>query len=106
VRNILTLFLNTEGINPWGVLICLVLASVVEGLGFITLVPLLNIRNVAEQTTCSGSRIARRSSRSPIEFIVSSTRAGLTLSRSYATHYRRRRSTRAPSIRGDAAWRA
>jgi hypothetical protein len=43
VRNILSLFLNTEGINPWTVLTCLVLASVVEGLGFVTLVPLLMV---------------------------------------------------------------
>ena len=43
MRNILSLFLNTEGINPWTVLTCLVLASVVEGLGFVTLVPLLMV---------------------------------------------------------------
>jgi ATP-binding cassette subfamily C protein len=48
VRNILSLFLNTEGINPWTVLICLVLASVVEGLGFVTLVPLLMVATDTE----------------------------------------------------------
>jgi ATP-binding cassette subfamily C protein len=41
VRNILRLFFNAEGINPWKVLLCLVLASVVEGIGFVSLVPLL-----------------------------------------------------------------
>jgi ATP-binding cassette subfamily C protein len=41
VRNILRLFFNAEGINPWTVLLCLVLASVVEGIGFVSLVPLL-----------------------------------------------------------------
>ena len=48
VRNILSLFLNTEGINPWTVLTCLVLASVVEGLGFVTLVPLLVVATGTE----------------------------------------------------------
>jgi ATP-binding cassette, subfamily C, bacterial len=48
VRNILSLFLNTEGINPWTVLTCLVLASVVEGLGFVTLVPLLMVATDTE----------------------------------------------------------
>jgi ATP-binding cassette subfamily C protein len=48
VRNILRLFLNTEGINPWTVLTCLVLASVVEGLGFVTLVPLLMVATDTE----------------------------------------------------------
>jgi ATP-binding cassette subfamily C protein len=48
VRNILNLFLNTEGINPWTVLTCLVLASVLEGLGFITLVPLLMVATDTE----------------------------------------------------------
>jgi ATP-binding cassette, subfamily C, bacterial len=41
VRNILRLFFNAEGINPWTVLLCLVTASVVEGIGFVSLVPLL-----------------------------------------------------------------
>jgi ATP-binding cassette subfamily C protein len=48
VRNILSLFLRTERINPWTVLGCLVLASVVEGLGFITLVPLLMVATETE----------------------------------------------------------
>jgi ATP-binding cassette subfamily C protein len=48
VRNILSLFLNTEGINPWAVLTCLVLASVLEGLGFVTLVPLLMVATNTE----------------------------------------------------------
>jgi ATP-binding cassette subfamily C protein len=43
MRNILSLFFNTEGINPWAVLLCLLTASVVEGLGFASLVPLLMI---------------------------------------------------------------
>jgi ATP-binding cassette subfamily C protein len=41
VRNILRLFFNAEGVNPWTVLLCLVTASVVEGIGFVSLVPLL-----------------------------------------------------------------
>jgi ATP-binding cassette subfamily C protein len=41
VRNILRLFFNAEGINPWTVLLCLITASVVEGIGFVSLVPLL-----------------------------------------------------------------
>lgn len=41
LRNILRLFFSAEGINPWTVLLCLVTASVVEGVGFVSLVPLL-----------------------------------------------------------------
>jgi ATP-binding cassette subfamily C protein len=41
VRNILRLFFTAEGINPWAVLLCLVTGSVVEGIGFVSLVPLL-----------------------------------------------------------------
>jgi ATP-binding cassette subfamily C protein len=41
LRNIVQLFFRAEGINPWAVLICLLVASVVEGLGFASLVPLL-----------------------------------------------------------------
>jgi ATP-binding cassette subfamily C protein len=41
VRNILRLFFNAEGINPWTILLCLVMASVVEGIGLASLVPLL-----------------------------------------------------------------
>ena len=41
MRNIVQLFFRAEGINPWTVLVCLIAASVVEGLGFASLVPLL-----------------------------------------------------------------
>ena len=41
MRNILRLFFNAEGINPWTVLLCLITASVIEGIGFVSLVPLL-----------------------------------------------------------------
>jgi ATP-binding cassette subfamily C protein len=41
LRNILQLFFTAEGINPWTILICLVTASVIEGLGLVSLVPLL-----------------------------------------------------------------
>ncbi|MGH6896879.1 MAG: ABC transporter ATP-binding protein [Geminicoccaceae bacterium] len=41
MRNIIHLFFRADGINPWAVLACLVAASVVEGLGFASLVPLL-----------------------------------------------------------------
>jgi ATP-binding cassette subfamily C protein len=43
VRNILRLFFTADGINPWGVLLCLLTASVVEGIGFASLVPLLMV---------------------------------------------------------------
>ena len=41
MRNILRLFFNAEGINPWTIVLCLVMASVVEGIGLASLVPLL-----------------------------------------------------------------
>ena len=41
MRNILRLFFHAEGINPWTVLLCLLTASVIEGIGFVSLVPLL-----------------------------------------------------------------
>jgi ATP-binding cassette subfamily C protein len=41
VRNIVRLFFDAEGINPWTVLLCLLVASVVEGIGIVSLVPLL-----------------------------------------------------------------
>jgi ATP-binding cassette subfamily C protein len=41
VRNILRLFFTAEGINPWAIMACLVTASTVEGIGLISLVPLL-----------------------------------------------------------------
>ena len=49
MRNIIHLFFRAEGINPWAVLVCLVAASVVEGLGFASLVPLLWIVADPEQ---------------------------------------------------------
>jgi ATP-binding cassette subfamily C protein len=49
LRNIIHLFFRAEGINPWAVLVCLVAASVVEGLGFASLVPLLWIVADPEQ---------------------------------------------------------
>ena len=48
MRNILKLFLHAEGINPWAVLLCLILASVAEGVGFVTLVPLLMVATDTE----------------------------------------------------------
>jgi ATP-binding cassette subfamily C protein len=41
LRNIVRLFFKAERINPWTVLGCLLVASVVEGIGFASLVPLL-----------------------------------------------------------------
>ncbi len=41
MRNILQLFFNAEGISPWTVLLCLSAASIFEGIGFASLVPLL-----------------------------------------------------------------
>ena len=43
MRNILRLFFTADGINPWTVLLCLLTASVIEGLGFASLVPLLMV---------------------------------------------------------------
>ncbi len=43
MRNILRLFFTAEGINPWTILLCLVLASLVEGIGLVSLVPLLMV---------------------------------------------------------------
>ena len=53
MRNIIHLFFRAEGINPWTVLVCLVAASVVEGLGFASLVPLLWIVADPEQAAPS-----------------------------------------------------
>ena len=43
MRNILRLFFSAEGINPWIILLCLVTASIVEGIGLVSLVPLLMV---------------------------------------------------------------
>ena len=41
VRNILKIFFEAE-VNSWGVLVALVLASIVEGFGWASVVPLLS----------------------------------------------------------------
>lgn len=48
MRNILKIFFEAE-VNSWGVLVALVLASIVEGFGWASLVPLLSVL-VPEQT--------------------------------------------------------
>lgn len=39
--SVLRIFFTARGANPWVVLVCLVVASLCEGFGFATLVPLL-----------------------------------------------------------------
>jgi ATP-binding cassette subfamily C protein len=41
VKNILKIFFSARGTNPWIVLLCLVVASLCEGIGLATMVPLL-----------------------------------------------------------------
>jgi ATP-binding cassette, subfamily C, bacterial len=53
LRNIVRLFFKAERINPWTVLGCLLVASVVEGVGFASLVPLLWIVTDPAQTESS-----------------------------------------------------
>jgi ATP-binding cassette subfamily C protein len=53
LRNIVRLFFKAERINPWTVLACLLVASVVEGVGFASLVPLLWIVTDPSQTESS-----------------------------------------------------
>jgi ATP-binding cassette, subfamily C, bacterial len=53
LRNIVRLFFKAERINPWTVLGCLLVASVVEGIGFASLVPLLWIVTDPAQTDSS-----------------------------------------------------
>jgi ATP-binding cassette subfamily C protein len=53
LRNIVRLFFKAERINPWTVLGCLLVASVVEGIGFASLVPLLWIVTDPAQTETS-----------------------------------------------------
>jgi ATP-binding cassette, subfamily C, bacterial len=53
LRNIVRLFFKAEKINPWTVLACLLVASVVEGIGFASLVPLLWIVTDPSQTANS-----------------------------------------------------
>jgi ATP-binding cassette, subfamily C, bacterial len=53
LRNLIRLFFRAEKINPWTVLGCLLLASLVEGIGFASLVPLLWIVTEPAQTESS-----------------------------------------------------
>ncbi len=41
VKSVLRIFFSARGTNPWVVLACLIVASLCEGIGFATLVPLL-----------------------------------------------------------------
>ena len=41
MKSVLKIFFSARGTNPWVVLICLIVASLCEGIGFATLVPLL-----------------------------------------------------------------
>ncbi len=43
MRSILSLFFKAEGTNSWAVLACLLMASLIEGVGFASLVPLLTV---------------------------------------------------------------
>ena len=61
LRNIVRLFFKAERINPWTVLGCLLVASVVEGIGFASLVPLLWIVTDPAQTRdLAGDRVHPR----------------------------------------------
>ncbi len=53
MRNIVRLFFKAQKTSPWTVLGCLLLASVVEGIGFASLVPLLWIVTDPAQTASS-----------------------------------------------------
>ena len=48
--SVLRIFFTARGANPWVVLVCLVVASLCEGFGFATLVPLLGA------ATCTGNQ--------------------------------------------------
>ena len=41
MKSVLRIFFSARGTNPWVVLVCLIIASLCEGIGFATLVPLL-----------------------------------------------------------------
>ena len=41
MKSVLRIFFSARGTNPWVVLVCLIVASLCEGIGFATLVPLL-----------------------------------------------------------------
>ncbi len=43
MRTILKIFFTAEGVNSWAVLACLLIASLLEGVGFVSLVPLLTV---------------------------------------------------------------
>ena len=43
MRTILKIFFTAEGVNSWAVLGCLLIASLLEGVGFVSLVPLLTV---------------------------------------------------------------
>ena len=40
MKSVLRIFFSARGTNPWVVLVCLIIASLCEGIGFATLVPL------------------------------------------------------------------
>ncbi len=48
MRSIVNLFFKAEGANSWAVLVCLLLASMIEGVGFASLVPLLSLATGVE----------------------------------------------------------
>lgn len=50
MRTLLRLFFHARGINAWAVLCCLLLASIVEGAGIVSLVPLLTVATGIDQT--------------------------------------------------------
>ncbi len=43
MKTILRLFFRTDGINPWGVLLCLLAASLLEGIGVASVIPIISL---------------------------------------------------------------
>ena len=50
MRTLLRLFFHARGINAWAVLSCLLIASIVESVGIVSLVPLLTVATGVDQT--------------------------------------------------------
>lgn len=60
MRDVLNIFFKTEGASRWGVLTCVMLASLAEGIGLATLLPLLTISSSAGGETAPITQILRQ----------------------------------------------
>lgn len=65
MRTLLRIYFRIDGARPWTVLFCLLSASIVEGVGFISLVPLLSVLTTGDGTdqsylTMAAQDIAKR----------------------------------------------